>query len=177
MTRIRRAGHPPIPSDIVAFAVNGSSGDVFALKPAATMASRYGEAGAPEPLYSSLDPQTPIDELQRRTNLDLEDASLRETILRFQGDLLRACDRESLRALAISKKGLAGHGNRDARLALVDYARSLEAHALLVPSPARPGGLNLIVFHEAVQETITCLRQKIIRVGSRQLGSRRAAHG
>ena len=108
---------------------------------------RYHRSGEPWPLYASLEPATAWAEWQAATRGAVSPADERRRLWRLDVDRLAVIDlrRPGLaEELGISQRQLTGPRSRAQGLAA--RARELGADGLIVPSAARDGAWNLVVF-------------------------------
>jgi RES domain-containing protein len=108
---------------------------------------RYHRPGEPWPLYASLEPATAWAEWQAATRGAIDPADERRRLWRLDVDGLAVIDLRRPRLseeLGISERQLTGARSRAHGLAA--RARELGADGLVVPSAARDGAWNLVVF-------------------------------
>jgi RES domain-containing protein len=108
---------------------------------------RYHRPGEPWPLYASLEPATAWAEWSAAARGAVDPADERRRLWRIDAGGLAVVDlrRPGLAAeLDISARQLTGPRPRAHELAA--KARKLGAHGMVVPSAARPGAWNLVVF-------------------------------
>jgi RES domain-containing protein len=111
---------------------------------------RYHRPGEPWPLYASLDPATVWSEWQAATRGAIDPSTEHRRLWRLGVTDLPVIDlrRDGLAAeLGIEPARLTGPRSRAHGLSR--RARGLGAAGMVVPSAARAGGWNLVVFPEA----------------------------
>ena len=123
--------------------------DVAAMPPdrPAPTEGRYHRPGEPWPLYASLEPATAWGEWQAATRGAIDPAAERRRLWRIEVDGLAVVDLRRpgvAEELGVSHRQLTGARSRAHGLAT--KARGLGAEGLVVPSAAREGGWNLVVF-------------------------------
>lgn len=108
---------------------------------------RYHRPGEPWPLYASLEPATAWAEWQGATGGAIDPEDERRRLWRIEADRLAVLDLRRpglVDELGVSERQLTGPRSRAHGLA--SRARELGADGLVVPSAARPGAWNLVVF-------------------------------
>ena len=118
-------------------------------QPAPTEA-RYHRAGDPWPLYASLEAETVWAEWSAATRGAVDPSTERRRLWRIDVNGLRVLDLrrpEVLSGLGVELADLVGA--RAGAQALAERARRLGAEGMLVPSAARAGSWNLVVFPSA----------------------------
>ena len=115
-------------------------------RPAPTQ-GRYHRPGEPWPLYASLEPATAWAEWAAATNGAIDPADERRRLWRLTAERLPVLDLRRIGLadqLGIDLDRLTGPRTRAHGLA--DRARKLGALGMVVPSAARDGAWNLVVF-------------------------------
>ena len=110
---------------------------------------RGHRAGHPVPVYSAEDPDTAEREFRAHLPPDPVGTKVRTTPLTFDGLLLDGTSAVVQQAAGVSHEGLVDEGDRSHTQALCDYARSVGADAVRVPSVRHEGGFNVIIFYES----------------------------
>jgi len=120
---------------------------VFPPERPAPTEGRYHRPGEPWPLYASLEPATAWAEWRAATNGAIDPADERRRLWRLEARRLPVID--------LRRAGLAEElgvrldrltGPRARAHGLARRARDLGADGMIVPSAARPGAWNLVVF-------------------------------
>lgn len=113
----------------------------------APAAARYHRPGDPWPLYASLEPATVWAEWQAATRGAIDPSRERRRLWRLEVDGLAVADLrrpDVRRHLDVEPGDLVGAREHAQRIA--DRVRGAGALGMIVPSAARSGGWNLVVF-------------------------------
>jgi hypothetical protein len=125
--------------------------------------ARYTEAEAAQDLYGTLDKTILLHEIARMVGRFPTGDRLRISDLTFSGKALSVSTQDDCQRLHIVKDDLVSDDYSLCH-ALSQYARTLAVDALLVPSAAVADGVNIVVFREAVSNTVTEHKWEIIRI-------------
>jgi RES domain-containing protein len=123
--------------------------DIPAFPPArpAPAPARWHRAGDPWPLYATLEPGTAWAEWQAATGGAIDPADERRRLWTLDVDRLPVVDlRDAVTRTALGVKPGDLDDGWGAPQELVTRLRATGAHGVVVPSAARPGHWNLVVF-------------------------------
>jgi len=145
------------------FRATGVETDATDLPEFSKWGARYDLPNGPRNFYVALQERVASAELEGRVGERL--VQYRLTRVRIQAQVLDAYSPEGLLGLGLRRDDLVARDNAVC-LELAELARSLPAcQGLLVPSAAVAGSANVVIWREAVPETVRVISWMIVTMG------------